>query len=138
MKKTIIALALLSSNVAFSTCNTVTQTWDESNQANRWNNVNSYHVYNITNSTPVDQTYQVCYELVTQMFNHTHVYRTNECTNVILKSGQATGDVPHHLNVQVNYPQMGDYYNTAIDADTVIRGECQAHTHVIKRLRVSW
>lgn len=136
MKKIVPLIFLLATSSAFAECSTLTQTWDAGNRGDTWDTVESYHVYNIKNNSQFNQFYDVCYELVTQMFDHSHVYRTNECKRVIVKPNSSTGDVPYHLNLKVNYPKVSNPYYAAIDADTVIRGECQAHSHMIKRLKV--
>lgn len=136
IRKVLPVLFLLATNSVFATCITTTQTWDAGTPGDRWGDVESYHVYNITNDTQFNQFYDVCYELVTQMFDHSHVYRTNECKRVIVPPNSSTGDVPYHLNLKVNYPKVTNPYHVSIDADTVIRGQCQAHSHMIKRLKV--
>ncbi len=136
IKRFIPALSLLGMSACFAVCSVGVQTWDHGERGDTWETVESYHTYNITNNTQFNQFYDVCYEVMTQMFDHSHVYRKDECKRVIVKPGESTGDVPYHLQVKVNYPKVTNPYYVAIDADTVLRGACEAHQHMIKRLKV--
>ena len=138
MYKTIIAAALLATSIqSHAMCSTKAFATDGSIRGNILTDLFGYTEFNITNQTSSTQTYQICHELSTQMFDHTYKYTTAWCEPVTLVAGQSTGSVRRNLTVQVKYPSFssGAYY-ISHDSVITVRGECNSDAHVIKKIKV--
>ncbi len=133
--KLIFAIALLSSQVHAS-CTAVAKTWDAGAQGNVTTKIYGHNEYSITNDTAVDQNYKICFEISTQMFDHSHKFTNYFCEVVRLNPGSSTGLVMRNPTVDVKYEKVSSRYYVAIDSITEIYGECESLSHDIKRLMV--